>query len=215
MGLAVIGAGWGRTATTSLRSALEILGFAPCHHMHDVLENQDQQVPFFQAAVDHEQVEWDDLFSAYKAAVDWPASHYWHELSEYYPESKVILSVRDEEAWWNSFSRTILVPMQVPLEEIDDPKRLSLSIMINTLIADRVFECAPDDKDAVLARYRAHIRNVQESLPAERLLTLKIEEDSGWKPLCQFLDYPIPDQPYPFLNTSKDFEEEKEEYRRR
>lgn len=212
MSLAVIGAGWGRTATTSLKSALETLGFAPCHHMHDVLARQAEQVPFFQAAVDGEDMEWDELFANYKAAVDWPASHYWRELAEYYPDAKVILSVRDEESWWRSFSRTILIPMQVPLEDIEDPQRLALSRMVNTLVADRVFKCPPDDKDAVLARYRAHIEDVQQSLPPSRLLTL--EPGTEWEPLCEFLDCEVPDQAYPFLNTSKDFEEEKEEYRR-
>lgn len=211
MSLAVIGAGWGRTATTSLKQALEILGFAPCHHMHEVLA-KPEQVPFFQAAVDGQAVEWDGFFADYKAAVDWPSSHYWRELSEVYPEAKVILTVRDEESWWRSFSRTILVPMQVPLEAIEDPQRLALSKMVNTLIADRVFRCAPDDKDAVLARYRAHIEYVQRSLPPERLLTL--EPGTDWGPLCCFLDRPVPDQPYPFLNTLDDFREEKEEYRR-
>jgi hypothetical protein len=213
LSLEVIGAGWGRTATTSLKSALEILGFAPCHHMHDVLANQDEQVPFFQAAVDGKEMDWDALFGRYKAAVDWPASHYWRELAEYYPDAKLILSVRDEESWWNSFCRTILVPMQVPLETIQDPQRLALSKMVNTLIADHVFKCAPDDKDAVLARYRAHIEDVKKSLPADRLLILDLEHESGWEPVCEFLDHAIPTEPYPFLNTSHDFEQEKKHYR--
>jgi len=212
MSLGVIGAGWGRTATTSLRAALEMLGFAPCHHMHDVLDNQDEQVPFFQAAVDGDDVEWDELFGAYKATVDWPSAHYWRELADYYPDAKVILTVRDEEAWWQSFSRTILTRMQVPLDEIEDPRLLALSRMINTLVADRVFRCPPDDKDAVLGRYREHIQSVQNSLPPSRLLTL--EPGSGWEPLCEFLDCPVPDRAYPLLNTTREFAEEKEEGRR-
>lgn len=211
--LEVIGAGWGRTATTSLKAALEMLGFAPCHHMHEVLANQAEQVPFFQAAVDGETMDWEALFANYKAAVDWPSSHYWRELAAYYPEAKVILSVRDEESWWNSFSRTILVPMQVPLDTIDDPERLALSRMVNTLIADRVFGCAPDDKDAVLARYRAHIEDVKSALPPERLLVLELEAREEWGPLCDFLGRPVPDQAYPFENTTRDFEKEKKEYR--
>ena len=36
MSLKVIGAGFGRTGTHSLKIALEMLGFAPCYHMVEV-----------------------------------------------------------------------------------------------------------------------------------------------------------------------------------
>ena len=39
MALDVIGAGFGRTGTDSMREALNILGFGPCHHMFEVTEN--------------------------------------------------------------------------------------------------------------------------------------------------------------------------------
>ena len=38
----VIGAGFGRTGTHSMKSALELLGFGPCHHMVEVLSNPGQ-----------------------------------------------------------------------------------------------------------------------------------------------------------------------------
>ena len=37
MALAVIGAGFGRTGTESMKLALEMLGLGPCHHMKEVL----------------------------------------------------------------------------------------------------------------------------------------------------------------------------------
>jgi len=39
MTLSVIGAGFGRTGTLSLKLALEELGFGPCYHMMEVLKN--------------------------------------------------------------------------------------------------------------------------------------------------------------------------------
>ena len=92
-------------------------------------------------------------------------------------------------------------------EEFDDPEFVALSEMVDKLIIERVFKCAPDDKDAVLARFRAHIDDVQQSLPAERLLI--IEAGDGWEPLCTFLACPVPDEPYPLLNTTRDYAKEK------
>ena len=42
MTLKVIGAGFGRTGTNSLKLALEQLGFGPCHHMFEVIEDEEQ-----------------------------------------------------------------------------------------------------------------------------------------------------------------------------
>jgi hypothetical protein len=42
MTLAIIGSGFGRTGTMSLKRALEELGFGPCHHMEEVLTNPEQ-----------------------------------------------------------------------------------------------------------------------------------------------------------------------------
>lgn len=42
MSIAVIGSGFGRTGTASLKRALEMLGFGPCHHMEEVMTNPDQ-----------------------------------------------------------------------------------------------------------------------------------------------------------------------------
>jgi len=202
----VIGAGWGRTGTTSLKNALEILGFGPCHHMHEVLANREQ-LPFFQAAVDGDAVDWEELFSAYRSAVDWPVSAFWRELSEHYPDAKFILSVRDEESWWSSFCRTIQVQLLAPKDASTDPSMFELSRMVDTLVIERVFGCAPDDKPAVLAAYRSHIAEVQATLPPERLLTFQLGD--GWEPLCHFLECPVPQESYPLLNTTKDYSREK------
>jgi hypothetical protein len=45
----VIGAGFGRTGTMSLKVALETLGFGPCYHMIEVFEHPEH-VGFWQAA---------------------------------------------------------------------------------------------------------------------------------------------------------------------
>ena len=42
--LKVIGAGFGRTGTTSLQKALEILGVGPCYHLNEIIDGPDEQV---------------------------------------------------------------------------------------------------------------------------------------------------------------------------
>ena len=60
MTLQVIGAGLGRTGTLTLKTALERLGFGPCHQMVEVFANPEQ-VPFWNRAALGEAVEWGEL----------------------------------------------------------------------------------------------------------------------------------------------------------
>src|SRR6202034_200605 len=89
MSLTVIGSGFGRTGTASLKCALEILGFGPCHHMVEVMENPEQGA-HWQALVAGKPVHWGDVFKGYRAHVDWPGAHVWRELAAVYPDAKII-----------------------------------------------------------------------------------------------------------------------------
>lgn len=105
MPLKIIGAGFGRTGTLSIKMALEQVGLGPCHHMEEVSQNSPQ-LPFLEAAARGETVDWDQIFDGYESAVDWPSAHYWRQLADHYPDAKVILSLRPAENWWRSYSRT-------------------------------------------------------------------------------------------------------------
>src|SRR3712207_3865573 len=102
----VIGAGFGRTGTASLKAALETLGFGPCYHMTEVFANPDH-AGFWRVAWQGEPVHWDAILGGYEAAVDWPACTFYAELMERYPDAKVLLSVRDPERWYESTRSTI------------------------------------------------------------------------------------------------------------
>lgn len=106
MSLKIIGAGLGRTGTTSLKAALERLGFGPCYHMMEVFPRPEHLVLWL-AAHRGEPVEWEDVFGDYQAAVDWPSCTFYRELMRRYPEAKVLLSVRDPEQWYKSVLNTI------------------------------------------------------------------------------------------------------------
>jgi hypothetical protein len=75
MALMIVGAGFGRTGTNSLKLALEHLGFGPCHHMYEVIENPEQ-LPYWQAADRGDLPDWDEVFANYRSCVDWPSAHF-------------------------------------------------------------------------------------------------------------------------------------------
>lgn len=102
----VIGAGFGRTGTMSLKAALEELGYGPCYHMTDVFEHPEH-IRMWEAATRGEPVDWDELFAGYQATVDWPGAAFYRELMEVFPDAKVLLSLRDPEKWYESTRNTI------------------------------------------------------------------------------------------------------------
>ena len=102
----VIGAGFGRTGTASLQSALGELGFGPCYHMYEVFANPGH-ADFWRAAWRGGPADWDGVLGGYEAAVDWPACTFYEELMERNPDAKVLLSVRDPERWYESTRQTI------------------------------------------------------------------------------------------------------------
>lgn len=203
MTLAVIGAGFGRTGTMSLKLALERLGFGPCYHMFEVLEHPAHD-PVWRAATRGEPIDWDALFSGYRSAVDWPVAGFWRELCEHYPQAKVILSARDPNAWHASVMRTIFRSMTADAP-IDDEERRVHRAMVRELILERTFDGRLDDAHHAIDVYERHNREVREAFGDEKLLVH--ESGDGWEPLCAFLGCAVPDESYPHRNTSEEFRE--------
>lgn len=193
MTLRVIGTGFGRTGTDSMREALNILGFGPCHHMVEVNGNEEQKRSW-RALARGENPGWDELFAGYDSCVDWPSAHYWRELIRVYPHAKVLLTYRSPESWWESFEKTI-VPS---IARSTDTASLGVA-----LIRDQVFGGKPGDRALAVERYRANVDAVLASVPKERLLVHNLGD--GWEPLCAHLGVPVPAVPYPNRNATNDF----------
>ncbi|HET6725242.1 MAG TPA: sulfotransferase [Gammaproteobacteria bacterium] len=195
MSVRVIGAGLGRTGTTSLRQALEHLLDGPCYQMPDVYRNP-AHVALWHDAVRGEMPEWNDLFAGCAAVVDWPAASFWRELSNAYPDALIVLSVREPESWWRSANETIFSVLQ---NSTNEPWR----VMVTDLFASR-FTGSFSDKSACIAAFERHNAEVREGVPGDRLL--EWQPSDGWRPLCNALDLPIPDRPFPHANTTKEFQ---------
>jgi hypothetical protein len=110
MSLRVVGAGLGRTGTTSLKAALEHLLGGPCYHMFEVRERESDAATWGDA-YEGRLPQWDRFFDGYVATLDWPASPFWPQISTAFPDSLILLSVRDADAWWTSASNTIFVAL--------------------------------------------------------------------------------------------------------
>jgi len=205
MALKVIGAGFGRTGTKSLQAALETLGFAPCYHMTSLFA-APQESSGWRAAIAGKPVEWQTFLGAYQATVDWPGCTFYQELMAAFPDAKVILTVRDPEKWYDSAAATIYGATQgLPsFIHLLRPALGKVIDMVNELIWQKTFDNRFADRAHAIAVYNAHNAEVQRVVPPERLLVYTVKE--GWEPLCHFLDVPVPDEPFPHLNDSAEFQ---------
>ena len=200
--LKVIGAGFGRTGTLSLKQALETLGFEKCYHMSEVVANP-RHVDLWRAAWRGEGP-WDEIFSGYMAAVDWPAVAFWTRLVRHYPSAKVVLTVRDADSWFRSARNTIFRSMTEGLSS-DDPARHHRMMMLKEIIIDGTFKGDLEDEQNAVAVYTRHVERVIAEVPPERLVVFDPRE--GWPPLCAALNVPVPNLPFPRVNTSHEFVE--------
>jgi hypothetical protein len=199
MSLRVVGAGVGRTGTESLKIALERLLGAPCYHMHELFSRIDD-IDGWMAAVDGRAPDWDEFLAGYAASVDWPASAFWRELSEAYPDALVLLSVRDSaDAWWTSASHTIFAPKVAERRE-GGPFPPGWP---HDLIA-RTFTPGWQDEEQAKAAYLRHNDEVRAAIAPDRLL--EWSPGDGWEPICAALGIAVPDEPFPHANTTELFQ---------
>jgi hypothetical protein len=208
MAIRVIGAGIGRTGTMSLKVALEHLGFDKCYHMDELAKNPTH-VPMWIDAANGEQVDWDVLFDGYQAAVDLPTYAFYSELMLHYPEAKVILTLRESEQWYESASKTIFRIPPSPVLRLLRIMSLFISrlkpVAILMVIAPigRHFFNNDFSRENAIRVFNQHNDTVRRTVPPEKLLIYRVEQ--GWEPLCNFLEVPEPDLPFPHKNTREEF----------
>ena len=201
--LRVIGAGFGRTGTVSMREALVRLGFGPCDHMLENLEHPERFALWAEAMRRKsagEPIDWRPLLTGFQAIVDWPGAYFWRELTAAHPEAKVILTVRDPERWYDSIARTIftMIAASEPDSGLDVP---------NEIIRDRTFQGRLSDRAHCQAVFTEHTQAVQKTIAPDRLLVFDVKD--GWGPLCAFLGVPVPDnEPFPHANDTAAFKAE-------
>ncbi len=195
MGLKVIGSGLGRTGTKSMHTALNMLGFGPCHHMVEVFP-RPETIPLWIAAANGAK-NWDQLFEGFQSMVDWPGVRYWRELAAYYPDAKVLHTTRDADAWFESTQASIFNPANLARFAGGGPMADFFAVALGEV------EGHQNDRAFLIDYFHRHEAEVKATIPAERLLIYPV--GSGWAPLCDFLGVPVPDAPFPSENSRTEF----------
>lgn len=206
----VIGAGFGRTGTSSLKVALETLGLGPCYHMSEVFYQAEHRQVWVAAARGERQPDWRNFLGGYQATVDWPGCLFWRELADAFGDAKVLLNTRDPERWHESLMGSIIYghpdhPDHQRLVE-SVPEAAGLGATWGA-VADRQFGGFDrlSDREQAIEVFRRHYAEVRDAIPADRLLEYEVKQ--GWEPLCAFLDVPVPDEPFPRLNDRAGFQQ--------
>lgn len=202
--LKVIGSGFGRTGTLSMKMALEQLGYSPCYHMVEVMSDNRRAKDWYQIACG-EKADWRKVMDGFNATVDFPACLFYRELMEAFPDAKVVHNVRDPERWYQSayetvfqFDRTAPKWMQRLLKPLGH--RIE---MARRLLWQGLFDGKFENREHAIEVFRRHTDTVINTVPPERLLVFDVKE--GWQPLCAFLQLPVPDTPFPHVNDTQAF----------
>jgi len=216
----LVGAGLPRTGTLSTFVALEKLLPGKCHHMLRAVTGPND--PKFWTKASKGEItdeDWREFMrtESLSASVDYPMSLYWKDLARIFPNAKVLLNVRDPVRWYQSVDNTIArVVKFLQTSWLALPMRcfMALSGASNTAA---MFTCfAPTylgpnyprgmfgavaaGQDTAVKFFNDWVESVKKEIPAERLLVFEVK--NGWEPLCQFLQVPVPDEPFPNANDT-------------
>jgi len=176
----IFGIGWAKTGTTTLGKCFQILGF----------DHQGQRLDLVRDLKDNDLSRIKSIAIEKESFEDWPWIILFKELDELFPESKFVLTTRDEKRWLESY-RNMLESQEKASEELNETRRI---------LYDLPFPNVTDDQ--LLERYRSHNREVIKyfSDRPHTLLVVNWEEGDGWDELCNFLGMNVPAEPFPHAN---------------
>jgi hypothetical protein len=181
----LLGVGLSKTGTTSLHWALQILGYRSLHYddrrLNDVVQGVAKRPEFRR---------YDDV----DAVLDIPAAIFFEEILAAYPHAKAVLTLRNEDEWWESIRSHYNVKAPLTRRE-DDPFKWDLRTL--------AFGSPRASESSYRTRYREHNERAIHRIDPGRLLVLRIAEGEGWSELCPFLGEPVPDVPFPAENRRR------------
>jgi len=206
----VIGVGLPRTGTNSTKAALEILLPGKCMHMLEVHNDIDRNLnELYNDDINDE--DFRKYFEKYNyvAGVDVPFILKYQQALRVFPDAVVLLTVRDPEGWVRSMKNTIckiiMVHSTFPgflyLWLFPALKRMLFGYLLSKTLFKNAIDSVNNGKG--VEYFDRYVANIKATVPAERLLVFNVKE--GWKPLCDALNLPVPTQPFPNVNDSKDF----------
>ncbi|KAJ7137421.1 P-loop containing nucleoside triphosphate hydrolase protein [Mycena crocata] len=203
--------GFPRTGTASMRAALEKLGYDKTHHMDSVIEDPTQ-VDAWMAAINAKfhkkgepwgRNEWDALLGHYQALTDTPSMLFSLDLLAAYPDAKVILTMRDPDAWWRSYDDTIgtiLRSRRTHVAEAMNPARFGKFMALTRECCHALLGSEYVSPADAKARFTAHYDKIRKAVPKDHLLEYRVGE--GWERLCAFLGDEVPADAGAFPKTN-------------
>ncbi|KAF7355897.1 hypothetical protein MVEN_00918600 [Mycena venus] len=188
--------GFCRTGTSSMRDALRMLGYNDTHHMDSVFRDPSQIGPwtaaihdkFFGKGKPYGRAEWDSLLGDCQAVTDLPSILFAEDLIEAYPEAKVVLTLRDPDAWYISYDRTIGSILRSRTSYIAGAlnpgflgkffpfARACSAALLGKDSRAALLGKEETSKDVAKARFVAHYDRVRSLVPPERLLEYRVSE---------------------------------------
>ncbi|HJO93729.1 MAG TPA: sulfotransferase [Victivallales bacterium] len=193
----LVGAALPRTGTVSIKTALKIIGFGNCYKMEELFQ-KPKDLPYWLSVFEGNDIPFSQLLNNYDAILDLPGCLVIDKLINYYPNAKVILTIRNPEEWYNSIINTIYPTVYMPVHN-----NIPIFEFIRKYFFDEFLKNSIKDKDKVIKVCEDYYNKVRDIVPRKNLLEYNVTE--GWKPLCEFLGYDIPQEVFPYKNTKKDF----------
>ena len=176
----VFGIGWAKTGTTTLGSCFEILGY-------------NHQTQDLKLTLDLEKNDFSRIFAsvdAHDTFEDWPWLILYKELDTQYPNSKFIMTTREQTGWVKSYKNMLKT----------QGKASGHMNKIRTILYSLPFPNVTEEQ--LIERYDKHVADVKEYFKdrPNDLLILNWKSGDGWKELCGFLGKEIPTEPFPHAN---------------
>ncbi len=204
--------GLSRTGTTSICEALHMLGYETIHFsphlfIHPEIINDSLSFnpkiklnPYSnwlrKQEIDYHNQSFDkDFLNKFNAFGDSPFPFYFKELDKKFPGSKFIYTYRDSKKWVRSmkwlYEKGSIIWSQG---------------FLNDEIKFQVYNCSKYDEEALLKSYFDHHSKVISyfSDRSDDLLMIDIDNRKvDFDILCQFLNKPVPNIPFPQKNASR------------
>lgn len=215
MSIKIIGAGFPRTGTNTLKESLESLGYMKTYHMKELIVHPENLRHWLMLR-DTGTTNWEELYNGYEATVDFPCYPWYKEHMKQYPEAKVILTIRPFEKWHDSVYSTIWQaqnPTEAARAEMEAKMRAEPRLgavikcvqLAKEMMMEKQFHGKFLDKAYAEKIFYQHTEDVKAYVPADKLLVFDVSE--GWGPLCRFLEVPEPTHPLPHTNKKENFKE--------
>ena len=216
--LKVIGAGIGRTGTTSLKEALSMLLGGNCFHFLEFKSHPELMSEWLEFTTESQKhrtadksgaesiSQWERLLPGYIGCVDEPCSWYWKQLWTAFPDALVILSTRDSQSWWESVeSVTLQIQAEKSQPQLLTKERQEYLEFLFKLYPGLNEEVLREDSIAAFEEHNQKVLDFAEQNEEFNKRLLVWRASDGWEPICKSLNLPVPDTPFPHRNRRSEF----------